>query len=623
MKERRLAEAGKRSKNRSGEKILSRPINNRWFALTVLLLVMMSAAAWMLIPRLAIWFTLIALLPWILMLLSGRLPFRRTPFDLLLLIFLITAWIGYWAAYDKPTAWIKAWLIVNAVLFYYALSAQPRKNLGLLSFLSFCFASAIAIYFFLTYDLTGHRSGAAIWWMTHRPQVEWPALNHGNTSGLLLISSIFALYWLWGLRKNFVGSVSVLLKFLLILVIGLMSLTFLLAISHGVELIVLGAVGFGILWKVSTSPKSIAGGNTVFPVLVLVYLTVLIIFVYIGPAGEPAGQDPNDYGINSRAESLERGAYFLIDYPITGAGLNSFPGLYSQYMIVIPFFYFINSYNLFLDIAIEQGLVGGVVFLIIYLRVVWLVSQRIVTAVSNESRVINWMSLLALLVMMVYGLFYDNLYHGNGTALLFYPLGMAMIGLRNRHHSRDEVVQLPRELPRWNMAMITLSVLALILMLGVNIHKVISHWYADLGALQMSQVELKNFPANQWATSEIVSRLEPAESTLQAALQYDPQNQTANYRLGLISMLRRDFKSAAAHLETAHEEAPNHRGIIKNLGYAYVWLGELDKAQTLLGRIPEARDEMSVYIWWWETQGRPDLSENASMMVSRLNTSPQ
>ena len=601
---------------------MHRLVNNRWFALADLLVVIMSAAAWMLIPRLAIWFTLIALLPWALRLSDGHMPFQRTPFDLLLVIFLITAWIGYWAAYDKTTAWIKVWLIVSAVLFYYALSAQPKQNLGLLSCLSFCFASAIAIYFLLTYDFTGSRSGAAIWWMTHRPRVDWPALQHGNTSGLLLLSSIFALYWLWGLRKKSVGAVSIVLKFLLILVIGLISLTFLLAISHGTELIVLGVVGIWILWKASTSAKSIARGHPVFPILVLVYLAVLIILVYIGPAKEPAGLVSNDYGINSRAELLERGAYFLRDYPITGAGLNSFPGLYSQYMLVIPFFYFSNSYNLFLDVAIEQGFVGGAVFLIIYLGAVWLVSQRIVTAASNELRMVNWFSLLALLVMMVYGLFYDNLYNGNGTALLFFPLGMAMMGVINREHSGDGVAQFPKAFPRLDLAMITLPVLALILMFGVNINKVSSHWYANLGALQMSQAELKNFPANQWATSDMVQRLEPAESTLQSALQYDPRNQTANYRLGIISMLRRDFKSAAANLEMAYQEAPNHRGIIKNLGYAYVWLGELDKAQALLGRIPEAQDEMSVYVWWWETQGRLDLSENASIMVPRLNTSP-
>jgi hypothetical protein len=28
----------------------------------------------------------------------------------------------------------------------------------------------------------------------------------------------------------------------------------------------------------------------------------------------------------------------------------------------------------------------------------------------------------------------------------------------------------------------------------------------------------------------------------------------------------------------------------------------------MLAEIPEAEQEMSVYIWWWGTQGRPDLS---------------
>jgi hypothetical protein len=598
-------------------------VDNRWFALADLLVVIVSAVAWILIPKLAIWFTLIALLPWVVRLLDGQVPFQRTPLDGLIAIFLITAWVGYCVAYDQSAAWIKFWLLVSAVMLYYALSAQPRQNLGFLSFLSFCFSSVIAIYFFLTYDFTGSRFGVVSWWVTHKPKVDWPALNHGNSSGLLLVSSIFALNWLWGLRTKSVGNVSNVLKLLLILGIGLISFTFLLAISHGFELIVLGAVGFWMLWKVSTWAKSMAGGSHVFPVLVLVYLTVLIVFVYLGPARVPEGPQSSAYGGNSRAELLTRSAHFLVDYPITGAGLNSFPGLYSQYMLVIPFPYFSNSHNLFLDVAIEQGLAGGAVFLIIYLTAVWLVSRRIVTAISNESRIVNWFRLLALLVMLVYGLFYDNLYTGNGTALLFFPLGMAMTGVLHRNHSGEGVVQLPKSLPRWNMAIISLPLLAVILMFGVNINREISQWYANLGALQMSQAELKNFPTNQWETSDMVPRLETAEVTLRAALHYDPRNPTANYRLGLISMLRRDYKSAAANLEAAYQETPNHRGIIKNLGYSYVWLGDMNRAQKFLDQIPEAQSEMKVYIWWWDTQGRPDLSENAARMVSRLDTSPQ
>lgn len=584
---------------------------------------MVSAAAWMFIPRFGIGFSLLALLPWVVRFLAGHLPFRRTPFDGLIAIFLVTAWVGYWAAYDKSSAWIKVWLIVSAVLIYYAVSAQPKQNLILLSFLSFCFALALFLYSCLTYDFAGSGARLAIWWMNHKPQVDWPAIHLGYVSGLVLISTILAFYWLWNTSKKFSGYAAVVMQVFLLLGMGMVALGFVLTLSRGIEIVGLGVVGLCVLWRISTLSGSNARVRAAFPVLVLSYLVVLIAFAYLGPASDVPGSAQSDYGTNSRAEVFGRGAYFLVDYPITGAGLDSFPGLYSQYMIVIPYFYFSNSYNLFLDVAIEQGWLGGAVFLIICLGAIWVVSQRIVRDRSNELRMVNWLSLLALLVMMVHGLFYDYLYNGNGTALLFFPLGMAMVGVVDRNYSGDGVVHLSKALPRFSRVMITLPVVALFLMCGVNINKAISVWYANLGALQMSQAELKNFPTNEWATSDMVDRLKGAESTLQSALQYDPQNQTANYRLGLISMLRQDFKTAAVSLETAYQQAPNHRGIIKSLGYCYVWLGDIEKAQTLLEQIPEAQNEMKVYIWWWETQGRADLSKNASIIVSQLKASPK
>ena len=85
-------------------------------------------------------------------------------------------------------------------------------------------------------------------------------------------------------------------------------------------------------------------------------------------------------------------------------------------------------------------------------------------------------------------------------------------------------------------------------------------------------------------------------------------------------MLRRDFKSAVMYLEIAHNRAPLHRGIIKSLGYSYVWMGEMEKAQPLLSQIPEASEELDAYVWWWGTQGRNDLTENANLALNMLNT---
>jgi hypothetical protein len=347
---------------------------------------------------------------------------------------------------------------------------------------------------------------------------------------------------------------------------------------------------------------------------------ILITVAYLGPARDAPDSAQSNYGTNSRAELLGRGAYFLVDYPITGAGLASFSGLYSQYMLSIPHSFFTNSYNLFLDVAIEQGVAAGAIIIILYVSSVFLVSQAIANDPSNELQFMRWLVLLALTATIVHGLFYDYLYDGNGTALLFYPLGMAMIGIQNRNTAVGWSSQLLKVAAR-SKSLLVVPLIAIVMVLAFNLSKIAAFWYANLGAVQMSQVQLKDFPSGQWETSEIVPRLELADTTLRSALRYERHNQTANYRLGLISMLRQDFKTAATNLETAYQEAPNHRGIIKSLGYCYVWLGDLSKAQPLLNQIPEAHKEMENYVWWWKLQGRPDLSENASMLLSQMDSS--
>jgi len=597
-------------------------VDNRWFALTDLLLVIMSTAAWMLIPRFGIVFSLIAFLPWVLRFLAGHLPFQRTPFDWLIAIFLATAWISYWAAYDTSAAGIKFWLIVSTVLFYYSLSAQPKQNLEFLSFLSFCFALALSLYFCLTYDFAGGDGSFANRLMRYVPHMDWPAIYPDYVSGLILISAILAFYWLWNTAKRSFGSASVVVQIFLLAGIGIVALVFVLTFSRAIAVIGLGALGLWILWKVSTWLESSIRVKAIFPLLVLGYLVVLITFAYLGQASAIPGSTQSNYGRNSRAQLLGRGAYFLLDYPITGAGLASFPGLYSQYMLVVPYYYFVNSHNLFLDVAIEQGVLAGSIFIILYGGSVLLLAQAVAKDPTSELRFMRWLGLFALFVTIVHGFFYDYLYNGTGTALLFYPLGIAMTGIINRTSSTEQAFQQSRTVSSWSKVIIG-SLVAVIALLTLNLNKIISIWYANLGAIQMSQAELQDFPANEWTTSEIVPRLELADITLQSALQYDPYNHTANYRLGLISMLRQDFKTAVVNLEMAHQEAPNHRGIIKSLGYCYVWLGKMDNAQKLLGQIPEAQHEMKVYIWWWDTQGRPDLSEKASLMTSRLNQDSQ
>jgi lipopolysaccharide biosynthesis regulator YciM len=148
--------------------------------------------------------------------------------------------------------------------------------------------------------------------------------------------------------------------------------------------------------------------------------------------------------------------------------------------------------------------------------------------------------------------------------------------------------------------------------------KLQSAWSANLGAVLMARIELADFPLEKWEDSYIAADLSIAESLFLNSLSYNPSNLTANHRLGLVAIQRGDFITGARYLEAALEADPNHRGIVKNLGYCYVWLGQLDQAQILLQQIPEARQEMNVYTWWWNAQGRSDLAAHAEEMSKLL-----
>ena len=83
-------------------------------------------------------------------------------------------------------------------------------------------------------------------------------------------------------------------------------------------------------------------------------------------------------------------------------------------------------------------------------------------------------------------------------------------------------------------------------------------------------------------------------------------------------MTRHNFPQAQTYLEKAYKNNPEHRGIQKNLGYTYTWLGHFHEADRILEKIPEAQTEMEEYAGWWQTQGREDLSQNAIKMVMLL-----
>lgn len=608
---------------REGNFALRQLVNDRRFALVDLILVLVSGAVGMLKPEWGFWFFLAALLPAIFRLVGGKPPFQKTQLDGLVVIFFLTAIVGYWAAYDQATAWSKLWFIATGILLYYALSAQPKENFVWVCTILFCIGVGVSIHYILAYDFIGAPRKLQIaniigqWIVSVRPKFAWTSIHPNYVAGLAAITTPFILFPLMELRKT--KSPPILMLALISIGAAIALFAIFMATSRGIWMAILGALGVCLIWRFINLRRInlLLGKEAVFPSIVLIYLCVVVAVLYMGPANS-GGIFSTEYffGTGSRAELFERSLFILNDFPITGGGLGAFPGLYSQYILGIPYFNVPNSHNLFLDVAIEQGYLGGLSFLIIFLASVWFVSHAIAKPASKELQLFNWLVLFALVVAIIHGMVDDYLYNQAGAVLALFLAGISVIVKRESHAETKSIKQWDRQ----TVILVTLIGVCLTAFLLLN--KIYSVWYADLGAVQMAKVELVGFPNTGWADVEIVSQLQPADASLLSSLKSDSKNLTANYRLGLLLMLNRDFRPAATHLETAHRQAPAHRGVTKALGYCYIWLGELDKAQLFLADIPEAKDELDAYVWWWKSQGRADLSEMAYTMIDKMNSTP-
>lgn len=604
--------------------LLREKVQSRDFALADLCIVVFSGAILCLAPELGAWPLVLALIPWGFRFVAELPLFRRSSFDWLIAIFVISAGAGYWASYDGTIALNKLMLIVISALLYYSLRSQPVENLIWVSGMLFCLGVGISIYFFLTHDFVTLPRKLEIvnvigrWLMKVRPAFDWSPVHPNYVSGFAAVTTPFIYYPIWKLQK----SKSLNPRHYLLIALGLVIVlsAMLMATSRGVLMAIASAAGIWLMWRVARLRRIRLwlDSEAAFPPLVMIFLLVVIILLYAGPA-QIGGSTSEAYyfGDGSRGELFARSLLLSSDFPFTGGGLGAFPALYSHYMLGIPNYNVPNSHNMFLDVFIEQGAFGGSAFLLLYLAGIWRASRNITRAGSQSGKLFNWVVLLSLVIAFAHGMVDDYLYNGSGTIL-----SVALLGIIPEQFETQPKFEGAKRRDRTDiiiLASIAALLVGLILISGNTIRSI---WYSNLGAVQMARVELAGFPTNQWAEPAIVEKLQDAKMSLLASIEADPANRTANHRLGLIALLRQDFPSAEVYLSNAYRLTPSHRGIIKSLGYCYTWIGELENAKSLLEGIPEASSELNVYAWWWQAQGRSDTSNYASLMRSRLISSP-
>jgi O-antigen ligase len=251
---------------------------------------------------------------------------------------------------------------------------------------------AVAAYFLLTHDwalqpakfAVLNRIGLAI--MAARPQLDSHILHPNVAGGLMAMTAPF----LWASGWRALGKRDWPAVLLVLAGMALVGVALLLTTSRGAWLALLAGGGLWLLRGVAAAggPRLGLSSRTLFAGLIVAAVGVLIFFFLTFPGGPISllNRLPGPANVGSRADLARETLDLAADYPFTGGGLASFPGLFAQYVRLTPFFVIVHSHNFLLDVLLEQGLFALLAVTAIYGGSFWLLARPATRSLPPAAR---------------------------------------------------------------------------------------------------------------------------------------------------------------------------------------------------------------------------------------------
>lgn len=332
------------------------------------------------------------------------LRYLRTPLDLPIALFVVSALIGVWASYDSAPSWNKFAMIVAAVALYYVLVASRAVPQLLETFvwLFLIGCCALTFYFVTQHDYAAQPGKfgfiTAIGLSLNRvaPQLGLHVFDPNITAGALEIGLPLAVA-LSSSQKSKVKSQKCvsLSPGLLVAVFSMIAIVFGLVMtsSRGAWL-ALGIVG--AIAVMAVVAKDVLRRHAL-PIGVIMILVGSIALMRLGDAFMPTlenvlGAIPAGDTAISRVELFGQAWGLVQDYNFTGSGLGVFPMILSTYALLIDVPFLTHVHNLFLQVWLEQGLLGFVALMWLVIEFylwTWRTVGRGQTAVGREQETKN------------------------------------------------------------------------------------------------------------------------------------------------------------------------------------------------------------------------------------------
>jgi O-antigen ligase len=586
-----------------------------WISYLDLACTVLATAIWFIVPQIGVWPLFLVLVPWLLRIVWSRRLTQRTPFDLPVILFLLTAALGVYTAYGRETAWSKFWLIVGAVLLFYAFANARRTPATLRAGILTVFAVGLSLYFLATNDWTSGQgefgSMASLGQSLQRfmPAVPGPGLNPNEIGGLLATMLPFVI---WSALKPWqrVGDPAMSQKRVVWLgallgwaALALVLFGLLMTASRGAWL-ACGITGLlaGLWWVVRWLKRGDTGRRRwIVPGLLTIGLAAVfgIALLWLAAESIPLAQVTDLSTWLNRLEFQRRSLTLVKDYPLIGAGLDGFEMLYSTYVLLLHVGYISHSHNLFLSVAIDQGLPGLLALVWmwgLFAVVLWHYMAHPKPASTQPVRSASLAGLAAtsLVIILLHGTV-DTALYGRGVLFLFIPMAFVV-----------QTAQQNRKLSRKRRM---LSLVAIGLPVGLALlwpGRTISLAYSNLGSVHQSQAELSVYSWPEWPIQDAVRRqvdLSVPISEFEEALTRNPRSATANRRLGMIELSLGQYEDALAHLEAAYAAEPNVTTTRQLLGEALIANGRIEEGQALWSDIGREQGQLDARVYWYEHIG--------------------
>jgi tetratricopeptide (TPR) repeat protein len=294
--------------------------------------------------------------------------------------------------------------------------------------------------------------------------------------------------------------------------------------------------------------------------------------------------------------------------------------VYSTYIYLLHVPYFYHAHQLFLQIAVEQGLPGLVTFVGMLMTALYGLLATHAWRGSAILRLLYSAVLGSLLALIVYGLQDAEIYVQPTLPILFVPFGFAL-ALQWRMIRTIGATPIPPL--KWD-GWLPVGVPGLML-LGVMVWPGAGAIQANLGAVAQTKAELSVYQWPQWRVQDELRYqhavdLEPALRHYRSALAVNPQHATAYRRLGQITLAVGDIGTAEEYLSQTLLLNPQDRAARQLLGEVYAISGRVDQAVASWRAIKLSPEQLAVRAWWYSYVDVPPRAKLFSAAVQRFKS---